>query len=99
VPTASNGAVQCDLTAAVLTPCAAPLKATAQQTQNVITIKGSTDIVTEFFGYSINRCRSLHLERLGSHRTLLQHSVPARNLPARDVHKGPEVWAWDVGHH
>ncbi len=28
--------------------------ATAQATKNCITLKGSTDIVTEFFGYAIN---------------------------------------------
>eukprot|EP01114_Cavostelium_apophysatum_P022627 TRINITY_DN8250_c0_g1_i1.p1 TRINITY_DN8250_c0_g1~~TRINITY_DN8250_c0_g1_i1.p1 ORF type:complete len:201 (+),score=35.65 TRINITY_DN8250_c0_g1_i1:157-759(+) len=30
------------------------MSATAQATKNVITLKGSTEIVTEFFGYSIN---------------------------------------------
>jgi len=30
------------------------MSSTATATQNVITLKGSTDIVTEFFGYSIN---------------------------------------------
>ena len=29
-------------------------KGTAQATRNTITLKGSTEIVTEFFGYSIN---------------------------------------------
>ena len=28
---------------------------TSTASRNVITLKGSTDIVTEFFGYSINR--------------------------------------------
>jgi hypothetical protein len=28
-------------------------------TSNGITLKGSVDIVTEFFGYSINRCATL----------------------------------------
>ena len=31
-----------------------PPMATMQATKNTITLKGSTEIVTEFFGYSIN---------------------------------------------
>ena len=34
-------------------------------TSNGITLKGSVDIVTEFFGYSINRCELVCLEWSG----------------------------------
>ena len=34
----------------------APQAATSQATRNTITLKGSTAIVTEFFGYAVNRC-------------------------------------------
>ena len=40
-----------------LDPSAAMSK-TSQATKNTITLKGSAQIVTEFFGYSINRCDS-----------------------------------------
>lgn len=31
-------------------------QATSQLSESVITLKGSTELVTEFFAYSINRC-------------------------------------------
>ena len=31
--------------------------AQVQATQNAISLRGSTQIVTEFFGYAVNRCR------------------------------------------
>ena len=34
--------------------CAASLMTTTQSTRSIITLKGSVEIVTEFFGYSIN---------------------------------------------
>lgn len=34
------------------------VQATSQLTENIITLKGSTELVTEFFSYSINRCTS-----------------------------------------
>lgn len=34
------------------------MQATSQLTENIITLKGSTELVTEFFSYSINRCTS-----------------------------------------
>ena len=42
--------------------------ATATGTKNEITLKGSVEIVTEFFGYAINRCG----RRTRSHTQLLE---------------------------
>ena len=39
--------------------CRVHSRAMAAATSNGITLKGSVDIVTEFFGYSINRCASV----------------------------------------
>lgn len=62
---------RCALICAVLTPvvfrghatarfyrhaCCNAHQGTATDTKNIITLKGSVEIVTEFFGYSINRC-------------------------------------------
>ena len=39
-------------------PSFAPLQSTQTAAKTEITLQGSTEIVTEFFGYSINRCCS-----------------------------------------
>jgi hypothetical protein len=37
-----------------LPPCPLPMPPTSSQTSNLITLRGSVDIVTEFFHYSVN---------------------------------------------
>ena len=57
-----------------------------QLQRNVITLKGSSQIVAEFFQYAVNKsveqaCDALNtLTNLVS-TTCSQHSVPARGLP------------------
>lgn len=56
----SDGARDCRLSTRILQAANAfglCKQATSQLTENVITLKGSTELVTEFFSYSINRCR------------------------------------------
>jgi len=45
--------------------CKCRPQATSQLSESVITLKGSTELVTEFFAYSINRCA------ISAHRRVL----------------------------
>ena len=65
--------------------------ASAQATRNTITLRGSAQLVTEFFGYAVSRfgtgCSRLASRLLSSCQThtlyLQQHSLSERNLSAR----------------
>ena len=69
-------------------------------TSNVITLRGSTDIVTEFFDYTVRAARAHAAQprspRLTNARptptpfahTGELHPVPARHLPTRDIQEG-----------
>ena len=57
----------------------------ATRTNQAITLKGSTALVTEFFEYSVNRCVSIGSE--GSVDS--QHSVSTRCLPVGRLSVGP----------
>lgn len=78
-------------------------QATAQLSGNVITLKGSAEIVTEFFAYSINRSAILwfvdqDMRAMTEKDAVPQHSVPARNLSPREFQASAEVRAQHAGH-
>jgi hypothetical protein len=61
-------------------------------TSNGITLKGSVDIVTEFFGYSINRCATLPAPLRCCMALLLRRADP--RLVAGGVSLSLSVCAW-----
>jgi hypothetical protein len=66
-------------------------------TRQAITLKGSTNLVTEFFKYAVNTFVRLKVTSC-SFLTQQQHSIPEGSIPFRRLPYGQEIRADGAGY-